>query len=389
MLGPGMRTRVKIGMTSQAATLIDRFNERVLTAQRASPPAKHWVRKAVRRQGASRCAVRLRRLSYDVILRYGDALADLFVAYPDDVLCIQPYEFLVGYRTPGVDPIDPVRVLTEPAEWTDEWGTRWEHAAGGVGASPISFPLRDWSQLDDYLEQRMPDPSAPGRLDGALPSLRSVGPVVYYAGMAHMALFERLHCLRGMENTLEDFYAAPQHIERLLDALTDYYLEIIRGWGGLEDVDCIFMSDDWGTQSSLMVSPEMWRRFFAARYRRLCDEAHRQGLDVMFHSCGHVLEIIGDLIDAGVDIIDPLQSEAMDLRVVAREYGGKVAFCGGLSDQAIAGYTPVQVRDEVRRTIDLLGVPYANAYIVGTSNTLMPEIPLANIEALFEACHGR
>jgi uroporphyrinogen decarboxylase len=102
-----------------------------------------------------------------------------------------------------------------------------------------------------------------------------------------------------------------------------------------------------------------------------------------------VLPIIGDLIDVGVDIMNPLQPEAMDLRVVAREYGGKVAFWGGLSDQVLAVYSPTQVRDEVRRTIDLLGGPFGNAYVLALSNVMMPEVPWDNIVALVEACHDQ
>ena len=354
-----------------------------------APRTKDWVKDAVERRGAPRCPVRVRRLSYDLIVRHGDALADLFLAYPDDVALAQPYEGSIGYRAPGTEPIDALQVLTEEAEWTDEWGTRWGHAAGGVGATPVAHPLDDWDQLDEYLAHRVPDPRAPGRLDGALPSLKLHGPTKFFVGMTHLALFERLHCLRGMENTFEDLYVSPRETDRLLDVLTDYLVEIIRAWGQLPNVDVAFTTDDWGSQTALMISPEMWRRFFAARYRRLCDEAHRWNLKMMFHSCGSVAAIIGDLIDAGVDIIDPLQPETMDLSVVAREYGGKVCFAGGISDQRLASQTPAQVRDEVRRTIDTLGAPFGNAYIVGPSNMIMPDTPIENLEALFEACHGR
>jgi uroporphyrinogen decarboxylase len=369
-------------------SVIRRFNERVDRAMAGRAPTKAWVRKALRRGGAPRCPVRLRRLSHDVILRHGDALADLFGRYPDDTVFVSAYDIFIGWQPPDrPDPIDPVRVLTEDAEWTDEWGTGWRHAAGGVGASPVSHPLRDWSSVDAYLAGRMPDPLAPGRLDGALPALQRHRDTAYVAGMTHLALFERLHCLRGMENTFEDFYAFPNDVDRLLDALTDYLIEVIRGWGRLGGVDGFFLTDDWGTQSSLMISPALWRKFFAARYRRICDEAHRLDLDVIFHSCGNVTAIEGDLIDAGVDVLDPLQPEAMDLNRVAREFGGRVAFSGGISDQELVAFTPGQVREHVRRTIDLLGGPSGNAYIVAPSNVLPPEVPFENLEALFEACH--
>jgi len=370
--------------------VIQRFNARVDQALAGSAPTKGWVRSALRRDGASRCPVRLRRLSLDVILRHGDALADLFCQYPDDAVFAPAYDIFTGYQpSDRPNPINVVQVLTEEARWFDEWGTEWRHAAGGVGASTVSYPLGDWAQLDAYLAERMPDPLAPGRLDGALPAYRMHSQTKYFGGMTHMALFERFHCLRSMENAFQDFYLHPAEVNRLLGALTDYLLEIIRQWGQLEGVDGLFLTDDWGTQAALMISPRMWRKFFAARYRRICDEAHRWGLDVIFHSCGNVTAIIGDLIDVGVDVLDPLQPEAMDLAQVAREFGGKIGFCGGLSDQEIVSFTPAQVRDHVHQTIDTLGKAFNNAYLVAPSNTLPPDVPIENLVVLFEACHGQ
>jgi uroporphyrinogen decarboxylase len=378
------------GSLAQRNELIDRFNARVDDAQLANPPTKAWVKAALKGQGAPRCPVRLKSLSLDVILAHGDALADLFVAYPDDIVSVPPYDASVSLRATSLDgSVDTVRLLTEDAQWTDEWGTRWAHAAGGVGATPVGVPLRDWSNLDAYLAHGIPDPLEAGRLDGALPALRLHGAAKYFDGKANLALFERLHCLHGMEQTLEDLYEAPREIERLLDALTEYFVGLIQAWASLPNVDAIYLTDDWGTQQALMIAPRMWRRFFAARYRRLCDEAHRRGLSIIFHSCGNIFEIIGDLIDAGVDVVNPLQPEALDLRRVAAEFGGKVAFWGGLSDQDVAVMTPAQVRDEVHRAIDTLGAPFGNRYVLCLSNIMMPEIPIENLVALFEACHDQ
>jgi uroporphyrinogen decarboxylase len=372
---------------AQVRAAIERFNEAVNRGMDGQPDGRDWVRQVLHRGGGPRCPVRLRRLSLDIILRHGEALTELFAAYPDDVVFGQPYDIFLGYQSPDApEPVDLVAALTREAEWRDEWGTRWRHAAGGVGASTVAVPLEDWNDLESYLGQ-MPDPRLPGRFDGVLPLLRRFGGRHYFAGMTHLMLFERMHCLRGFENTLEDLCLRPRESERLLDALTEYYLEIVRGWGRLPGVDGLFMSEDWGTQQALMISPEMWRRFFLGRYRRIFDQAHQVGLDVIFHSCGNVTAIVGDLIDAGIDVLDPLQPEAMDLAALAREFGGRVALCGGLSDQEIARQTPAQVRDAVHRTVDLLGRAGNQAYLVGPSNVLTPEIPLPNIEALFQACH--
>lgn len=372
--------RVKIG----------RFNDRVDAAEAAAAPTKTWARKAVKRAGAPRCPVRLRRLTHDIVLRYPDALADLFVEFPDDVIHIQPYDMFFGYQPPEVEgPADPIRCLTEAATWVDEWGTGWEHAVGGSGASPITAPIAEWSDLDEYLRDRMPVPAAVGRFDAMLPKLASIGPTHYVVGTTHCTLWERYNQLRGMNAALEDMAEDPPGAERLLDALVEYQVELIHRWGALGGVDAVMLADDFGTQRSLIMSPASWRRTFAARYRRICDAAHEHDLDIVFHSCGNVASIIGDLIDVGVDVLDPLQSEAMDLAWVAREFGGEVAFAGGLPEQTLPHLTPAGVRDEVHRTIDLMGGPFGNAYILAPSNSLLADVPLANLEALFEACRER
>ncbi|MGC8641365.1 MAG: uroporphyrinogen decarboxylase family protein [Isosphaeraceae bacterium] len=386
-----VRTDLEVRALSAAdkQALARHFNERVDSALAAAPPTKEWVKTALARGGAARCPTRLRRLSYDIILRYGDALADLFVAYPDDTVFALAYDLFIGFQpVDRTDRIDPLTVLTGDARWVDEWGTAWQHALGGVGASPVANPLPDWSGLDDYLARRIPDAHAPGRLDGALAAVERFGPTKYCCGLAQLALFERQHCIRGMGRTFEDFSLAADEVDRLLGALTDYYVELVREWGRLDGVDSVFLTDDWGTQTSLMISPSMWRRFFQPRYRRICDEAHRHGLQLVFHSCGNVTRIIGDLIDCGIDVLDPLQPEAMDLEFVAREFGGHVAFSGGISDQKLAALSPQEVSDHVRRSIDTLGRRCGNAYIAAPSNVLLPDVPLANLEALFEASHN-
>ncbi|MBN1343592.1 MAG: hypothetical protein JXQ73_12970 [Phycisphaerae bacterium] len=366
-----------------------RFEQRLNDAQKAAPPSKDWVRKAFRRQGAPRCPVRLKRLSLDVVVRYGDALADLFCEYPDDVVCVAPYDITIGYQPPDkADRINPVRVMMTDAQWTDEWGTRWGHAYGGVGATPVDHPIKDWSQLDDYLAHRVPDPNAPGRLDDARRVIEMHRDSKYCVGMIHLTLFERMHALRGMEPLFMDFYTSEPEVRRLSETLTDYVVQLVHQWAKI-GVDALLFTDDWGTQTSMMIAVDMWKEYFEAPYRRTFDEVHRHGMDVIFHSCGNVTDIVANLADVGVDVVDPIQPGAMDPQEVARRFGGKVAFSGGIDDQRLVSHTPQRLKDEVRRTIDTLGSPFGGAYLVGPANVMTPEIPIENLRALFEACHNQ
>ena len=182
-----------------------------------------------------------------------------------------------------------------------------------------------------------------------------------------------------------DLYTNEAQVRRLLERLTEYHLELIRYWAEI-GADAMFLGDDWGSQRSMIISAPMWRRLFRPYYARLFDETHRCGMDVIYHSCGNVMDIIPDLIDIGADVLDPIQPVAMDAREIARRFGGKIAFYGGINTQELARYTLQQVRDEVRRMIDTVGKPFGNAYMIGPANVLTPEVPLANIVALCEAC---
>jgi uroporphyrinogen decarboxylase len=330
----------------------------------------------------------LKRFSLDLVLRYNDALADLLCEYPDDLIGVVGYDMFVGYQPPNhPNRTNTIKVMMESAEWTDEWGTRWAHAFGGVGATPVAHPLTDWSQLNEYLTCRVPNPHQPGRLDAAAQVVKKHGQTKYCMGMIHNMLFERLHALRGMENMLMDFYTNEHEVNRLAEALTAFAVEMVRNWAGI-GVDAILVTDDWGTQNAMMISLPMWRKYFKGHYRMLFDEAHRCGLDIFFHSCGNVIDIVPDLIDLGLDVIDPLQPGAMDLEETARRFGGRIAFQGAIDEQhLLTEGSPRQIKDEVRRTIDLLGRPFGNAFIVAPANMLTPDIPFENLVALFEACH--
>jgi uroporphyrinogen decarboxylase len=174
-----------------------------------------------------------------------------------------------------------------------------------------------------------------------------------------------------------------------LDAICEYLMELIRWWSEI-GADAVFLTDDWGSQTSLMISPAMWRKFFKPYYVRAFGEAHRGGMDVIFHSCGNVTAIVDDLIEVGMDVLDPVQPGAMDVDEVARRFGGRCSFAAVVDVQHLLSHgSPQQVRDGVRRVVDTLGRPHGGGLIVGPANVITPEIPFENLQALFEATHER
>ncbi|MBI2842622.1 MAG: hypothetical protein HYX78_04405 [Armatimonadetes bacterium] len=235
----------------------------------------------------------------------------------------------------------------------------------------------------------MPDPRGPGRLESAARQIGMHGATKYCYGVNVLGIFEILRSLRGMENLFMDFHTNEPEVRKLMDAICDFLLEVIRYWAEI-GADGMFLGDDWGMQTGLMINPRMWQEIFKPYYRKLFGEIHRLGMDIVFHSCGNVMQIVEDLIEVGVDVLDPIQPMAMNFERLAREYGGRVSFSGGIDLQNLMVFgKPQEVKDEVRRLTEMLGRPFGNGFIIGPANAMTPDIPLDNLMAMFEACHEK
>ncbi|MBI2940980.1 MAG: hypothetical protein HYY04_11145 [Chloroflexi bacterium] len=294
------------------------------------------------------------------------------------------------------NPNDFIMVLpAHPTGWEpDEQGANefgvWTHRAeGGVGGQRGGSYLDDWDKLDWYLKRYIPDPDSPGRFDH-VPKIVAENPGVYVAGHWAYGPFEQLHAIRGMEQLFVDLYVNRKDVLMLGEHLVEYYLGLVRNFGRA-GVDAIFFTDDWGWQGSLLIDPAMWRQFFKPWYRRIFDETHRLGMHTILHSCGNITSIVGDLIDAGLDVLNPIQPHAMDARVVVREFRDHLTFCGGIDVQHfLVSSSPEEVEHGIAGIIRLFDGP-RGGFIASPANSVMPETPLANVETMFRALrqHGR
>ena len=263
--------------------------------------------------------------------------------------------------------------------WTDEWGTGWED--DGHGAKTERYPLiAGHDALDRY---PFPDPPMPGRFEAADSTLKGRGDR-YVRASVWFTLFERLWMLRGFENMLMDPYLNARDFCLLRDRVVEYNLAVIDQW--LErGVDAIFFSDDWGCQRGLLVNPDDWRRFYKPSYKRMFDRVRAGGAHVWMHLCGDIRAILPDLVDIGLNVLNPVQPQAMDVEQLSQEFGGKVCFNGGVDVQGtmIHGST-ADVAREVHQLVDLFG-RFNGGYIGGTSHSVMPETPLDNVIAMYSA----
>jgi uroporphyrinogen decarboxylase len=204
-------------------------------------------------------------------------------------------------------------------------------------------------------------------------------------------LFEWGTFLRRMDNFLMDLAADPAGVERLLDRLVETHLanldKLIPVLG--DNVDLVQIGDDLGTENGPFLSPEMYRRLFKPRHKAIIDRIKKlnPNLIVFLHCCGGVYELIPDLIEAGVEVLNPVQISArhMEPERLKKDYGKDITFWGGGCDtQAVlCRGTPQQVKDHVRRNIEILAP--GGGFVFNQVHNILSEIPPANVVAMYKA----
>ncbi|MBI3360621.1 MAG: hypothetical protein HY023_05875 [Chloroflexi bacterium] len=204
------------------------------------------------------------------------------------------------------------------------------------------------------------------------------------------SIFEIGWQLRGMQEFLLDLINQPEIPEYIMDRLLEIYLENLRRVLDLagDRLDMIYFYDDVATQNSLMISPEMWRKYIRPRHQRIVDLAHRYGKPVMYHCDGAIYPLIPELIEMGIDVLNPVQPDAkgMQSERLKKEFGDRLTFHGGVDIiNVLPRGTPEEVDAETRARVQMLGP--GGGYILCSSHHIQPDTPVANVLTMYDLSH--
>lgn len=235
---------------------------------------------------------------------------------------------------------------------TDEWGAVWDNIGVSNLGEVKDFPLKDWA---DYAQLAIPDIHDPRRWTSLAGARERSGDRYLLAG--GISIYERVHFIRGLENAWTDIYLHPDELRGLLDLLVEMNLVAIERYAAAE-ADGFIFCDDWGLQDRLMIRPEAWREFWKPCYTRIYQAAHAAGMRTFLHSCGHIVDILDDLIEAGLDVIQMDQQENMGLELLGERFGGRISFWCPVDIQMTMAHGSLdEIRTYCRRLVETLGRP--------------------------------
>ncbi len=192
----------------------------------------------------------------------------------------------------------------------------------------------------------------------------------------------------GMENYFIKMYENPELVHEVTNRILDFYVEANeKFFEGLGDrADVMFFGNDFGTQLDLFISPDLFREFIMPSFNRLIAVGKKYNKKIMLHSCGSIYRIIPDLIEAGVDIIHPIQAAATGMSAAElAQYKDKVAFVGGIDAQTFfVNATPEEIAAEVKRVKSILS---PSIVISPSHEEILPNVPAANVLAMATTAH--
>jgi uroporphyrinogen decarboxylase len=289
-----------------------------------------------------------------------------------------------------------MRLQDDGCFFVDEWGAGYRMPLGGYYYDYASHPLAEARGAADLDRYPWPDPLDAGRFRGLKEQVESAhrqGDKAIMMTIAPAGSWEHTWTLRGPQQAMTDVILARDLYEEILERTVQFQLAL---WGRVLElvgdmIDVAALSDDLGTQDGPMISPQLYREIFKPRLARITSLIHnRSRAKVYIHTDGSVYAFLRDLIEAGIEIINPVQTECRDMQPdkLKREFGSDLVFWGaGCNTRVFEFGTPEEVRAEAWRAIRELAP--GGGYVFGPIHNIQPQVPPENIVALFETARRR
>lgn len=289
----------------------------------------------------------------------------------------------------------PTHIEGGDYKFTDEWGLGWRMPVdGGLYFDMYKAPLEHATTVEELEKFPWNIPDDPARFETMDERAKKVvfeEKTAYILGRQFAGIFETALWLRGFENFMSDLALNPDFAEALMDIILDlkyrYWEKALEKVGN--NVMLVSEADDLGTQDRLMISPKMYRKYIKPRHKKLVDfikSKAKNKVYIYFHCCGAISGILPDIIECGIDILNPWQVNAtgMDTKDFKKNFGNDITIWGGGCDtQQILPYgTPDQVRDETKRRIDDLAP--GGGFIFTAVHNIQGDVPPENIMAMWE-----
>lgn len=254
----------------------------------------------------------------------------------------------------------------------------------------VTPPWWDWYEVPAYFKEEdtpeeLPDTIGCGSYEDFFEKVKYIKDNydVYILVTIWGSHWEKAYFSRGIENFLYDLAADPEWAQQLLDLIIRKNLVMLENFLPCKEIDGVLLGSDWGTQNDLIMSPECFRSMIKDGEKKEYDLLRKYGKDVFVHSCGNIVRIMDDLVELGVQGLNPVQPECMDLQWLKENYGNSITFYGGISTQRTLPYgTPEDVARETNEVVELLS--RSGGYITAPSQEIQDDVPYENLIALIE-----
>ena len=265
----------------------------------------------------------------------------------------------------------------------DPWGIRWQRQYGFNQI--IHHPLQGAAR-EDVLSYQFPSHLLDEHMKPMAGVLESAGG--YYLGCdVSPSAFEMYWRIRGMEDALIDLATDPSLAQEMIGRCVDFSILLAEEAIERFDLDWLWTGDDVAAQAGMILSPELWREIIKPELGRLFAVGKKHQLKVAYHCCGALRPIIPDLIEIGMDVLNPIQAgcPGMDPQELKLDFGNDLAFMGGVdTERLLPAGSPSDVAAATRKLIGHMTID-GGGYILAASHTIPPETPIENILAMYDA----